>query len=78
MAPGFAPPGDSWLAPGLLHCRTPKVVSTIVDNRYIANVMSIRVIDSHTAGEPTRVVLSGGPDQLILHPEDPFRAGIPS
>lgn len=24
--------------------------------------MSIRVIDSHTAGEPTRVVISGGPD----------------
>lgn len=22
----------------------------------------IRVVDSHTAGEPTRVVLSGGPD----------------
>jgi len=26
------------------------------------NVEHIRVIDSHTGGEPTRVVVSGGPD----------------
>ncbi|MCI4366068.1 MAG: proline racemase family protein, partial [Thermoplasmata archaeon] len=25
-------------------------------------VRSVRVVDSHTAGEPTRVVVSGGPD----------------
>src|SRR4051812_1074007 len=24
--------------------------------------MSIRIIDSHTGGEPTRVIVSGGPD----------------
>jgi 4-hydroxyproline epimerase len=44
------------------HPGRQKGVSKIVDNRYIAIRMpSIRVIDSHTAGEPTRVVISGGP-----------------
>ena len=27
-----------------------------------AQVQRVRIIDSHTGGEPTRVVLSGGPD----------------
>jgi 4-hydroxyproline epimerase len=38
-------------------------VCKIVDNLYYFLLMlSIRAVDSHTAGEPTRVVLSGGPD----------------
>jgi len=46
----------------------------------------IQVVDSHTAGEPTRVVISGGPDlgtgPLSLRPQafreryDSFRAGV--
>ena len=28
----------------------------------MATVQRIRVIDSHTGGEPTRVVVAGGPD----------------
>ena len=41
-------------------------VSNVVDNvRYTSNVSSprsVHVVDSHTEGEPTRVVVSGGPD----------------
>ncbi len=28
----------------------------------MANLHRIQVVDSHTGGEPTRVVISGGPD----------------
>jgi 4-hydroxyproline epimerase len=48
--------------------------------------MSIRVIDSHTAGEPTRVVISGGPDlaqgtltermRRLAAEHDDFRAAV--
>jgi 4-hydroxyproline epimerase len=31
-------------------------------DRYVALMQKIHVIDSHTAGEPTRLVLEGGPD----------------
>ena len=35
----------------------------IVLNRFMTpNMRRVRVIDSHTGGEPTRVVISGGPD----------------
>lgn len=47
---------------------------------------SIQVIDSHTGGEPTRVVISGGPDlgagdlatrrEYFRHHCDPFRSAI--
>jgi len=38
----------------------------------------VRVIDSHTAGEPTRVVLEGGPDLgsgSMAERAERFRAG---
>jgi len=48
--------------------------------------MPIRVIDSHTAGEPTRVVISGGPDlghgtlterlQRLASEHDHFRSTV--
>jgi 4-hydroxyproline epimerase len=46
----------------------------------------VRVVDSHTAGEPTRVVIEGGPDlgagslearrQLLAREHDAFRAAV--
>ena len=46
----------------------------------------VEVVDSHTAGEPTRVVISGGPDlgkgdmrerlQIFRAQYDKFRAGV--
>ena len=38
---------------------------------------AIRVVDSHTGGEPTRVVLEGGPDlggHTVAERRDDFRA----
>lgn len=50
------------------------------------NVVKARVIDSHTGGEPTRVVLSGGPDlgrgslverrEIFRTQHDEFRCGV--
>ncbi len=36
--------------------------SSLVPNRGPLNTRKIRVVDSHTGGEPTRVVVAGGPD----------------
>src|SRR6267142_1398051 len=46
----------------------------------------VRIIDSHTGGEPTRVVISGGPDlgggsvadrpKIFRERHDPFRSAI--
>jgi 4-hydroxyproline epimerase len=55
-----------------------------------AAVRRVHVVDSHTAGEPTRVVTSGGPDfggqslplearvQLLRERHDSFRSGVVS
>src|SRR5450755_2272814 len=53
-------------------------------NRNISQ--SVRVIDSHTGGEPTRVVVGGGPDlgsgtmaerlQRFQHEHDAFRSAV--
>ncbi len=65
-------------------------VSNIVDNAVLLITMELRqavvVIDSHTEGEPTRVVISGGPDlgsgpisermQRFCTQFDHFRSGI--
>ncbi|MFZ4819990.1 MAG: proline racemase family protein, partial [Limisphaerales bacterium] len=50
----------------------------------MANLHRIQVVDSHTGGEPTRVVISGGPDlgtgplservQRLSSQFDPFRS----
>jgi 4-hydroxyproline epimerase len=37
-------------------------LSTRTRGRYLALMSEIRVIDSHTGGEPTRVIIAGGPD----------------
>src|SRR5258706_5841372 len=49
-------------------------------------VQSIKIIDSHTAGEPTRVVIAGGPDlgngtiveklRLFREKHDTFRSAV--
>src|SRR5207253_9013966 len=41
--------------------RTPRVRAHVAGTRE-AQVQEIQVIDSHTAGEPTRLVIDGGPD----------------
>jgi 4-hydroxyproline epimerase len=40
----------------------PMADSRIESRRMLRSFRSIRVIDSHTGGEPTRVVIEGGPD----------------
>ena len=52
----------------------------------MANLHRIQVVDSHTGGEPTRVVISGGPDlgtgplservQRLSSQFDPFRSAV--
>lgn len=52
----------------------------------MSSVRSVRVIDSHTGGEPTRVVVSGGPDlgtgsiaerlRQFREEHDPFRSAV--
>jgi 4-hydroxyproline epimerase len=44
---------DAWRAPATAH--------TIADNGHMPSTPT-RIIDSHTGGEPTRLVISGGPD----------------
>jgi 4-hydroxyproline epimerase len=65
-------------------------VFNIVDNEVLLLIMELRqpivVIDSHTEGEPTRVVISGGPDlgsgsisermQRFCAEFDHFRSGV--
>ncbi|HZL35431.1 MAG TPA: proline racemase family protein [Tepidisphaeraceae bacterium] len=51
-----------------------------------SNPQRILAIDSHTAGEPTRVIVSGGPDlgsgsvaerlAVLRHKHDPFRSAV--
>jgi len=52
----------------------------------VSALRRVEVVDSHTAGEPTRVVISGGPDlgtgdlhtrlQTFRTHHDSFRTGI--
>src|SRR5690348_18496269 len=52
----------------------------------ISRMQRVRVIDSHTGGEPTRVVISGGPDlghdtlaerlERFRHEYDDFRSAV--
>jgi 4-hydroxyproline epimerase len=73
-----------------LHEFSLQNVFNIVDNAVLLIIMEpcqpVVVIDSHTAGEPTRVVISGGPDlgsgsisermQRFCAQFDDFRSGI--
>ena len=53
---------------------------------YLHRMRKVRVLDSHTAGEPTRVILDGGPDlgrgsiaerrERFSHEHDAFRSAV--
>jgi 4-hydroxyproline epimerase len=59
---------------------------TLTLTRERSEVARVHVIDSHTGGEPTRVVISGGPDlgggsvaerlQIFREQHDPFRSAV--
>lgn len=73
---------DGLFMPAAKSCLRPGNAETLV----AGSVRRIQIIDSHTGGEPTRVVLAGGPplpplpvaDQLALFRSryDPFRSAV--
>ena len=82
---------DGPLAAGLQTVRhladVPPLTRAILSPRTLSRMHKIQVIDSHTGGEPTRVVVAGGPDlgtrtarraarRASAHELDRFRSAV--
>src|SRR5262245_59860670 len=60
--PSILDPRSSIFSSGLLGVLCASVVSPSLHPTTMATIQRIQVIASHTGGEPTRVVIAGGPD----------------